>query len=111
MASDFYCDQVLSGKTLVEVVVDTPSVMAFHHTRPYWPVHIVVIPKIHIPSLLALDLQGADIDLLKDLLRVVQQVARQVTEQHGGCHVVTNLGKYQDSGHLHWHIGSGQPVR
>jgi histidine triad (HIT) family protein len=35
-------------------------------------------------------------------------VAEQVTAEHGGCHVVTNIGKYQDSKHLHFHIGSGE---
>ena len=39
---DFYCEQVLSGKTRVEVVLETENVLAFHHTRPHWPVHIVV---------------------------------------------------------------------
>jgi hypothetical protein len=26
------------------------DVLAFYHTRPYWPIHIVVIPKLDIPS-------------------------------------------------------------
>lgn len=40
MASDFYCDEALSGRTPVSVVRETPHVLAFHHTRPYWPVHV-----------------------------------------------------------------------
>jgi histidine triad (HIT) family protein len=43
--NDFYCDEVLSGLTPVEKVAETESVLAFRHTRPYYPVHIVVIPK------------------------------------------------------------------
>jgi len=50
MTSDFYCDEALSGKTPVKVVLETEDVLAFHHTKPYWPVHIVVVPKVHIPS-------------------------------------------------------------
>jgi histidine triad (HIT) family protein len=49
--SDFYCDEVLSGKTPVERVLETKRVLAFQHTRPAYAVHIVVIPKLHIPSL------------------------------------------------------------
>ncbi len=94
---------------MVKRVVETDDVLAFHHTRPYWPVHIVVIPKRHIGSLL--DLKGEDDPLLIELMAVVKTVAAQVVAEHGGCRIVTNLGEYQDSQHLHWHIGAGQPVR
>ena len=109
MSDDFYCDEVLSGRTQVERVLETAQVLAFHHTRTYWPVLIVVIPKLHVASLVALGHE--DDALLIELMRVVRQVARQVVEEHGACRVVTNLGKYQDSKHLHWHVGSGQPLR
>ena len=36
---DFYCDQVLTGQTAVRRIAETPEVLAFHHTQPYWPVH------------------------------------------------------------------------
>ena len=32
---DFYCDQVLSGLTSVERIIETDQVLAFHHTQPY----------------------------------------------------------------------------
>ena len=54
MSEDFYCDEALSGRTPVEVVVETDDVLAFRHTRPFWPVHIVVVPKRHVPSLVDL---------------------------------------------------------
>ena len=62
MTEDFYCDEVLSGRTEVQKVAETERVLAYHHTRPYWPVHIVVIPKVHVPSLV--DLGAADETLL-----------------------------------------------
>lgn len=109
MTSDFYCDEALSGRTPVEVVMETDDVLAFHHTRPYWPVHIVVVPKAHVPSLT--DLGGHDVGIAYRLLDVVREVAAQVEERHGACRVVTNLGKYQDSKHLHFHVGHGSPLR
>ena len=54
MTDDFYCDEVLNGHTSVQRVLETEHVLAFYHTHPYWPVHIVVIPKKHIESLLTL---------------------------------------------------------
>lgn len=106
---DFYCDEVLSGRTPVQIVIETEHVLAYHHTRPFWPVHIVVIPKRHIESLLALE-EGDDA-LLLELLHVIQQVASQVLAEQGACRVLTHLGRYQDSKHLHWHVSAGAPLR
>lgn len=105
MTDDFYCDEALSGNTPVERVIETDDVLAFHHTKPYWPVHIVVVPKEHIPSLT--DLGGHPVDLVYKVLDVVRRVAAQIEEKHGECRVLTNLGNYQDSKHLHFHVASG----
>jgi histidine triad (HIT) family protein len=107
MSEDFYCDEVLNGKTQVQKVAETEHVLAYHHTRPYWPVHIVVIPKLHIGSLLTID----DPNLLLELLAVVKGVAAGVVAEHGACRVLTNLGQYQDSKHLHWHVSVGEALR
>ena len=37
--------------------------------------------------------------------------AAAVTAEHGACRVLTNLGRYQDSKHLHFHVNSGTPLR
>ena len=109
MSSDFYCDEVLSGRTEVDVVKDTGTVLAYHHTRPFWPVHIVVIPKSHVPS--QTNLGDCDESLLHELLAVVREVASDVEQAHGRARVLTNLGEYQDSKHLHFHVNSGEPLR
>ncbi|MBN8594637.1 MAG: HIT domain-containing protein [Anaerolineae bacterium] len=109
MTNDFYCDEVLSGRTSVERVLETDEVLAFHHTRPAYPIHIVVIPKRHIPSLI--DITKADSALMLEMLDIISQIAAQVTRDQGACRVVTNLGSYQESKHLHWHIISGNPLR
>lgn len=108
MSEDFYCDEALSGRTPVDVVVETPEVLAFRHTRPFWPVHIVVVPKQHVPSLT--DLGDADPALLAVLIEVVRSIAADIEQEHGGARVLTNLGTYQDSKHLHFHVASGDPL-
>ena len=104
---DFYCEEVLSGKTKVERVLETANVLAYHHTRPFWETHIVVIPKIHVGSLLTID----DNALLLELIDAVKQVAAGVVEEKGAARVLTNLGNYQDSKHLHFHVSSGDQIR
>lgn len=109
MTDDFYCDEALSGRTPVEVVAETDDVLAFHHTRPFWSVHIVVIPKAHVPSLTNLGAFGEE--TVHKVLAVVRRVAATVEAEHGACRVLTNLGAYQDSKHLHFHVNSGEPLR
>ena len=108
MTDDFYCDEALSGRTPVRVVAETEDVLAFHHTKPFWPVHIVVVPKRHVPSLT--NLGEHSIELVHRVLEVVRSVAAQVEEDHGACRVLTNLGAYQDSKHLHFHVAHGEPL-
>ena len=105
MGEDFYCEEALSGRTPVTVVHETEDVVAFEHTRPSWPVHIVVVPKQHTPSLV--DLGEGGEGLLGKVMQVVRSVAAEVTQRHGACRVITNLGAYQDSKHLHFHVVSG----
>ena len=109
MSNDFYCDEVLSGKTEVRIVAETDNVLAYHHTRPFWPEHIVVIPKRHVGSLLTID--DDEVPLLLELLAVIRQVATKMVAEYGACRVLTNLGEYQESKHLHWHVCSGDPHR
>ena len=107
MTSEFYCDEALSGKTAISIVHETEEVIAFHHTGPYWPVHIVVIPNEHIPSLV--DLGEHSVDAVHKVLEVVRLVAAKVSAEHGAARVLTNLGEYQDSKHLHFHVNYGEP--
>ena len=103
MTEDFYCDEVFSGKTPVQKILETENVLAYHHTRPFWPVHIVVVPKQHVDSLLTVENE-----LLIELMDVAKKVADRVLAEHGAARVITNLGRYQDSKHLHFHVVSGE---
>lgn len=90
-------------------MLKTDNVLAYFHTKPFYPVHIVAIPKKHTSSLITLE--ENDHDLLLELMGVIQKVAAMVTEEKSACRVITNLGAYQDSKHLHWHIVFGKPLK
>ena len=99
--SDWYCEELLSGRTEVERIFEDEAVIAYWHTRPHYPHHAVVTTKTHVDSLLEID-AGA----LANVFEVVKAVAALFVADYGGAHVVTNLGRYQDSGHFHVHVGS-----
>lgn len=104
--NDIYCDLIIPRKIDIEVAKETDTILAYYHTNPFWPTHIVVTPKTHVDSLIELD--G---DLAKELLSVVKEIAHSVKVEKGAARVSTNLGDYQDSKHLHIHVNSGDPLR
>ncbi len=106
---DFYCDQVLSSQIPVPVCFENDAVFAFHHTNPIWEQHVVLLPRKHVDSFL--DLGEKDNELLLELMRVARNIAADLMSRYGGCRVYTNLGDYQSSKHLHWHIGAGKQLR
>lgn len=103
--NDIYCDRIIPRKIDIKIIKETANILAYYHTKPYWPVHIVVTCKQHVASLLELENE-----LALELLAVVQQVAAIVEEKEGACRILTNLGEYQDSKHLHIHVSSGTPL-
>ncbi len=105
VGEDFYCDVAIPDLGALDVVHDDDWIVAFHHTRPFWETHIVVVPKKHVASLTTVGKD--DTDLMQRLFVVVQDIARAVEKRAGAASVVTNLGGYQDSKHLHVHIHSG----
>lgn len=107
--SDYYCDVALPHPERLEVVHDDDLVLAYHHTRPFWEHHIVVVPKRHVNSFT--DFAPEQRDDLLAVLRVAQQVAARVEAERGEAAVLTNLGRYQDSKHLHVHVHSGRQLR
>ncbi|MDP3770333.1 MAG: HIT domain-containing protein [bacterium] len=105
--NDFYCDVALKGTIPLKKEYEGENVLAYHHTRPFWPVHIVVVPKKHIASFTTLT--EADMPVLLEIIEVLKNLAAKVEKEHGAARILTNLGEYQDSKHLHLHISSGEP--
>ena len=106
---DFYCDKVLGGSRDISVYFENEHVLAFRHSNPIWEQHVVLLPKRHIESLVTME--EADNDLLLELMRTAKKIAGDFMTSHGACRVYTNLGEYQSSKHLHWHIGCGEQLR
>jgi histidine triad (HIT) family protein len=105
---DWYCEDVLSGSLQVRVVWQDERVLAFHHPHPQAEIHVVIIPKKHIPSLL--DPLALDGELLTSMLRAVQEVARALGLDKEGFYVRANAAGPGVTPHMHWHIlGPGIP--
>jgi histidine triad (HIT) family protein len=85
---------------------ETETLMAFHHPRPAYPVHILLVPKRPLTSLT--DLSLADADFMTDLFSAAQSLIAEFNLEAGGYRLITNGGPYQDIPHLHFHLVSGE---
>ncbi len=104
--SDFYF-KVVAGEINVEKVYESKKVIAFHHTKPSYQKHVVVIPKKHIKDFLCL--QEKDNDILLEMLSVAKNIAATY-DLNDGVRIVTNMGAFQDSPYLHFHVIQGDKL-
>lgn len=105
---DFYCEEALSGKTPIEIVYESEEVLAFYHTRPFWEKHIVIIPKKHIKDLI--HVTDEDMHIMTQILKVARELAKNL-DLAEGVKLLTNLGKFQDTPHVHFHLAQGKQIR
>ena len=105
---DWYCEDILSGKIAVQKVWEDERVLAFHHPTPQSEIHVVVIPKQHITSIL--EPEAADGQLLTSIVNAIQHVALALGLDETGFQVRTNAAAPGVTPHMHWHIrGPGIP--
>jgi histidine triad (HIT) family protein len=87
---------------------ETPNLIAFYHPRPCYAVHILIIPKKAVPSLL--DLSAEDTGFLHDLVEITQELVRELGLDVNGYRLIVNGGKNQDFPQLHFHLVSGDTL-
>lgn len=79
---------------------ETDTLMAFHHPKPSYQFHVVLVPKKAVASLK--DFDSKDTSFLSDLYSTVQSL---IDEFHLAAYrLIVNGGEYQDFPHLHFHL-------
>lgn len=101
---------IVEGEISSRKVYENEQVLAFHDIKPIAPVHVLVIPKKHISSVMGI--QEEDRTLIGDLHLAVQEVAKLVGVDKDGFRVVTNIGTHgqQTVPHLHYHVIGGRQL-
>lgn len=92
------------------IVYEDNEILAFRDINPVAPVHILVIPKKHISSLI--DLKKDDELLIGKIYRVINNIAKQERIDEKGFRVIVNCGEDggQEVKHLHFHILGGKKL-
>jgi histidine triad (HIT) family protein len=100
--------RIASGEVASDRVHEDDEVVAFRDIAPRAPVHILMIPRRHVPS--ARELTEADGALIGRIFDVAAQLARREGVADGGFRIVTNAGPDagQSVDHLHFHLLGGR---
>jgi len=104
---DFYCEEALSGKTNIVKVFESDNVLAFNHTKPSYSTHIVIIPKKHILDLPSLT--DEELSIVNEMLKVARDLSKNL-DKNQGIKLITNVGVFQDTPHLHFHLIAGEKI-
>jgi histidine triad (HIT) family protein len=109
MSDCLFC-KIAAGEIPSDQVHADGDFVAFHDIDPQAPVHVLVIPRRHIPSLD--DLTDADADLVGRLQVTAARVATTLGLGASGYRFVINCGEHgcQSVPHLHLHLLGGRQL-
>jgi histidine triad (HIT) family protein len=100
--------KIASGSIPADNVYSDDDFVAFRDIDPQAPVHVVVIPRKHIPSVN--DLKESDQALAGKMLLVAKKVAEKEGIAASGYRLSINCGKdgTQVVPHIHLHVLGGR---
>jgi histidine triad (HIT) family protein len=108
-ANCIFC-KIARGEIPSRKVYEDAEMLAFHDIHPVAPVHVLIIPKAHLPSLMeAGDEQQA---VLGRMMLAAPRIARELGSADG-FRLIVNTGRVgrQEVMHVHLHVlGGSEPL-
>lgn len=108
--SCIFC-QIIKKEIPSDFVYEDEQVIAFRDIRPIAPVHVLIIPKSHIPTID--DLKDNQKDLAGQLIIVAKKIAKDLKISSDGYKLLFRVKKHggQEIDHLHLHLIGGAPLQ
>jgi histidine triad (HIT) family protein len=105
--SCLFC-RIVAREIDADVVFEDEDVLAFRDVAPQAPVHVLIIPKKHVPTVD--DLRSDDAGLVSSLLLTAPRIARDQGVDRDGYRLVLNCreGAGQSVFHVHMHLLGGR---
>lgn len=108
MADCLFC-RIVRGEIPAQRVFESPGILAFRDLKPLAPVHVLIIPKVHVDSVNALHGRS---DLAAALLDAAVTIAQQQGIAESGYRLIanTNHDAGQEVFHVHLHLLGGRAL-
>jgi histidine triad (HIT) family protein len=110
MADCLFC-KIIEGKIPGAIVYQDERVVAFKDINPQAPMHVLLVPRRHIPTIN--DLTAEDDGLVGELVRRAAAIAAENGHSERGYRTVFNCNA--DAGqtvfHIHLHVLGGRTLK
>ena len=102
---------IVDGSVPAKKVHEDPELIAFEDVHPQAPIHLLIVPRKHIPT--TLDLEPGDRALVGDAFLLAARLARERGIASDGYRIVanTNTAAGQTVYHLHFHLLGGRLMK
>ncbi len=109
MEDCIFC-KIINKQIPSTIVYEDEEILAFKDIHPVAPVHILVIPKKHVKSIM--ELQQEDEKTIGKIYSVIKQIATEQNIANDGFRVIVNCGENggQEVGHIHFHLIGGKKL-
>jgi histidine triad (HIT) family protein len=98
--------KIVAGQIPARKAYEDEQVLAFHDIHPWAPVHILIIPKLHVVSMV--DVGPEHLDLLGRMMVLSSRLMKELGVINGYRHVInTGPDGRQEVQHLHMHVMGG----
>jgi histidine triad (HIT) family protein len=103
--------RIINHELSADIVYEDDEVMAFRDISPQAPVHVLVIPKIEIPTVN--DIRPEQAELIGKMVLTAQKIAADEGIAEDGYRLVINCNGHgcQEVFHLHLHLVGGRQLR
>lgn len=110
MDNCIFC-KIVSGEIPSTKVYEDERILAFKDLNPEAPVHVLVIPKVHISSLNEIDDEHQE--MVGYIFGQFGKIAEDLGIAKDGYRVVSNCGVQggQTVGHIHFHVLGGRQMQ
>lgn len=109
MDNCIFC-KIAKGQIPSEFVYEDDKICAFKDINPIAPVHVLIIPKVHISS--AMDINDDNCGVVSHIFNSAKKIAKIMGVDESGFRLVNNCGA--DGGqtvmHLHFHLLGGKAL-
>ncbi len=98
--------RIAAGQIPAKKVFEDERVVVFHDINPWAPVHVLLVPKVHIVSMA--DVGPEHHDLMGHMMVLAPKLMRELGVSNGFRHVInTGHDGNQEVQHLHMHVMGG----
>ena len=110
MEDCLFC-KIVAGELGTEFVYEDDRVVAFKDLNPQAPVHLLIVPRKHISTLI--DLKDEDYELVGHIYKVANKLAKDNNIAEDGFRLVSNCGEQggQTVFHIHFHLLGGRALQ